>query len=126
MKGRKINASLLTPSIVISVLLLLPFFFLFIIGVSGNSEVWEHVSRFLLSNYVLNTILILVSVSILSLLWGVLPAYLISNFKFPGSRFFFLDSYRSFSYSYIYHVHHLFRYHRCNWTYGIFCEHTIS
>lgn len=88
MKGRKINPSLLIPSIVISIFLLLPFFFLVVIGISGSSEVWEHVSRFLLFNYILNTILILASVSILSLLWGILPAYLISNFKFPGSRFF--------------------------------------
>ena len=88
MKRKKVYGAVLYPSVLISLILLLPFLFLLFKGVTGASLEWDHISENLLTDYVWNTLKILISVSLLSLLWSVLPAYLVSRFTFPGSRFF--------------------------------------
>ncbi|MEM7163249.1 MAG: iron ABC transporter permease [Bacteroidota bacterium] len=84
----KSNKGLFYSSLFISLFLLLPFYFLFFKGIEGHANEWEHISKNLLSQYVLNTFYILLSVGALCLIWGVFPAYLLSRFRFFGSNFF--------------------------------------
>ena len=79
---------LLIPALLISCVLLLPYLFLVAKPLFGNSDHWQHIQEFLLLQYIVDTVSILLAVGSLCLLWGVFPAYLISRFSFPGSRFF--------------------------------------
>ena len=74
------------PAIIASLVLLIPFLFLIWQGIFDQSEHWGHITEFLLYDYVINSISILVSVSLLCVTWGVFPAYLVSRFKFPLSN----------------------------------------
>jgi len=79
---------LLSLALFFSIVLLSPYFFLFSKGISGQAVEWSHIWNTLFWTYLWDTLSILLSVGLLSLIWGVLPAYLISRFDFPGSKFF--------------------------------------
>ena len=52
----------------------------------GDGEVWNHLVSTVLVKYIVNTIVLIVLVSIVSVTLGVGTAWLTSVFKFPGSR----------------------------------------
>lgn len=52
------------------------------------SELWAHLADTVLSDYLLNTLGLVVGVSIGVLIIGVSTAYLISHYQFPGHRLF--------------------------------------
>ncbi len=53
-----------------------------------STELWGHLSENLLLDYLLNTGLIVISVSILTMIIGVSCAWLVTNFTFPGINIF--------------------------------------
>ena len=52
----------------------------------GDGEVWNHLVSTVLMKYIVNTIVLIVLVSIVSVTLGVGTAWLTSIFQFPGSR----------------------------------------
>ena len=74
-------------SILFSVLLLLPIFTLFykLLYSEGNS--FEYLWKNLLLDYTFNTFYLIIITAFFSLLFGIIPAWLISNFKFQGRNF---------------------------------------
>lgn len=69
-------------------LLLLPFLFLFGAWSSGDQDGWQHLQSTVLSEYTLNTLVVLTGVGLLSLFLGGGFALLTSLYDFPGRRFF--------------------------------------
>lgn len=64
---------------------------LFIIGIrvfDKPGETWHHLVDTVLWDYVNNTLIIFGGTGLLTLLFGVVPAYLVSIFNFPARRFF--------------------------------------
>jgi iron(III) transport system permease protein len=53
-----------------------------------STELWSHLSKNLLLDYLSNTGIILISVALLSLIIGVSCAWLVTNFVFPGKDIF--------------------------------------
>ena len=51
-------------------------------------ESWQHLSEHLLKEYFINTLSILVGVAFFTFLIGVSTAWLVSNFEFPGRKYF--------------------------------------
>jgi iron(III) transport system permease protein len=51
-------------------------------------SVWEHVREHLLLRLLSNTAYLLLGVAALSLLFGVIPAWLVTHIQFPGRQFF--------------------------------------
>ncbi len=74
-------------SILFSVLLLLPIFTLFykLLYLEGNS--FEYLWKNLLLDYTFNTFYLIFITAFFSLLFGIIPAWLISNFKFRSRNF---------------------------------------
>lgn len=56
---------------------------------SPVSPYWEHLKTHILPSYVTNTIFLLVGTSVLTLIIGVITAWLVSKYEFPGSGFFY-------------------------------------
>lgn len=52
------------------------------------SKNWLHLIEYVLSGYILNSLILVLGVSIITLVVGVGTAWLISNYKFTGKRFF--------------------------------------
>jgi len=69
-------------------LLLLPLGFLLWKSFQISSELLIHVEKYLLWESLRNTILLLISVLLLSSIWGTLLAWIISRFQFVGRSFF--------------------------------------
>lgn len=52
-----------------------------------ETEIWKHLANTVLSDYVSNSLILLVGVSFFALTMGVLPAWLITMYRFPLSRY---------------------------------------
>ena len=63
-------------STIIIVILLLPIFSILIYSYGENSDTLNHLKQTVLSDYILNTLLLIFFVSVLSLIFGVLSAYI--------------------------------------------------
>ncbi|MAJ52054.1 MAG: ABC transporter permease [Flammeovirgaceae bacterium] len=50
---------------------------------SGPGESWEHIKEYLLLDYLSNSIFLMVSCSIFTLILGVIPAWIVSTYSFP-------------------------------------------
>lgn len=50
------------------------------------ADVWQHLADTVLSTYILNSLALLCGVVVLVLLLGIGPAWLVTMYKFPGSR----------------------------------------
>ncbi|MEM7027693.1 MAG: iron ABC transporter permease [Pseudomonadota bacterium] len=51
------------------------------------SEIWSHLYQTVLGDYLFNSLILMVGVGMLSLLLGVVPAWLVTMYRFPGSRY---------------------------------------
>jgi len=76
-----------TSTAFLALLLLLPLAAV-LIGLARTGPEWAHIASTVLDGYVLNTLLLIVAVSVLSLAMAVPTAWLVSVFEFPGRRFF--------------------------------------
>lgn len=73
---------------IVSIVLLIPIFYVLGGIVIPGGENWEHLKDHLLSTYVFNTILLVIFTSILSIAFGVLPAWYIARYDFPLKKVF--------------------------------------
>lgn len=82
---RKINKYIFSSTI-ITLLIIIPIVVLFFYSFGGSSETLDHLKETVLTGYVLNTLKLILFVSILSLIFGVTSAYLtvFYNFRFAG------------------------------------------
>lgn len=72
--------------LLIVILLSLPVIFISLSLLAGYSSTWTHIARFLLPSYVLYSLLIAVTVAIGASVLGLLSAWFVSMFEFPGRR----------------------------------------
>ena len=75
-------------SIVGAVVILLPILFIFTTIFQEPNENWFHIREFLLKNYVLNTIILVVLTGFFTAILGVSLAWLVSAYDFPLKKFF--------------------------------------
>lgn len=59
-----------------------------IMGLGMRGPEWEHLEQTVLNSYIINTVILIITVSILSLLLAIPAAWLIAAFDFPGRRIF--------------------------------------
>ena len=52
------------------------------------SENWSHLYNYVLSDYIINSFLLITGVSILTSLIGIVTSWLVTNFNFSGKKFF--------------------------------------
>jgi len=67
-------------------LLGLPIYTIIIGLFEGPGAYWDHLQQYLLPGYIQNSLLLLVGTGLLSLLWGLPTAWLVSTAQFPGRR----------------------------------------
>ncbi len=75
-------------SIFITILVTIPLFTIFLSFLGSTSEYFIILVNSFLSEYIFNTVFILLGVLILSFCFGFFSAYLVSFFSFPGVEFF--------------------------------------
>ena len=75
-------------SLLISFVVLIPILTVFSSFFENTSNYYEVLKNTFLKEYILNSIILLISVLILTFLLGTGSAYLVSFYKFPGSDFF--------------------------------------
>ena len=52
------------------------------------SENWSHLYNYVLSDYIINSFLLITGVSILTSVIGIITSWLVTNFNFSGKKFF--------------------------------------
>jgi iron(III) transport system permease protein len=75
-------------SIIILLFVATPIFTILIKLFSPPGESWGHLAEHLLGRYFLNTTLILLGVALITFILGVGTAWIVSNFNFPGRKYF--------------------------------------
>jgi iron(III) transport system permease protein len=75
-------------SLLILLLVATPLFTIFIKLFESPGGSWPHIANNLLFGYFQNTILLLFGVALLTFLLGVSTAWLVSNYEFPGRKYF--------------------------------------
>lgn len=75
-------------SILILLLIATPLFTIFFKLFDKPGDSWQHIANNLLFGYFQNTVLILIGVAIMTFLLGVSTAWLVSNYEFPGRKYF--------------------------------------
>ena len=80
--------SWLMISLVVAVVILLPIPFIFTTIFQEPNENWLHIRQFLLKNYVMNTIILVVFTGLFTAILGVSLAWIVSAYDFPLKRFF--------------------------------------
>ena len=74
-------------SLVLGVLIFIPIG-LVILNIYNFSSNWDHIYNTVLSKYFLNSIFLVIGTVIFSVILGVSSAWVITNYKFPGSNIF--------------------------------------
>lgn len=75
-------------SLLILLLVATPLFTIFIKLFNSPGASWSHIANNLLLGYFQNTVLLLLGVAAMTFLLGVSTAWLVSNYEFPGRRYF--------------------------------------
>ena len=73
-------------SYLIAIVAMVPVLTIFASWLLPMSEHWQHIREHLLLRLFANSILLLLGVSFLSFVLGVIPAWLLSQYRIPGSR----------------------------------------
>ena len=55
---------------------------------SDYSENWEHIYNYVLTDYIVNSLILVLGVSILVIIIGSVTAWIVTNYDFTGRRFF--------------------------------------
>lgn len=76
----------LSLSIIFSIIILIPLTGIFVSVFQPVGEGWKEIFGGIIWGYALNTIILAIGVSVLSLLFAVLPAWFITNYRFPFSN----------------------------------------
>src|SRR5690606_29895032 len=63
--------------------------FVVLLGIGADSGgVWNHLAATVLTDYIVNTLVLMVGVAAIVLIAGVGTAWLVTMYRFPGSRIF--------------------------------------
>lgn len=81
MISRKFNSFTISSSI-LTALIVFPVLVLFLYSFGGSSDTLDHLKETVLNDYIFNTLKLIVFVSVLSLIFGVISAYLTVFYKF--------------------------------------------
>lgn len=73
-------------SFVIGLMIIIPMTNLLFVLWVPESDIWMHIRTYLLFDYVKNTIVLVLSVAILSMILGFLSAYVVSRYDFKGRK----------------------------------------
>ncbi len=73
-------------SVIIMALLGIPIYTLLVGILPGPGPNWSHLITYLLPHYISNTLLLVIGTSILTLIWGIPAAWLVSTFDFKGRK----------------------------------------
>ena len=73
-------------SIVIGLLIIIPLINIFIRVFEPRSETWLHIRQYLLSEYIFNTIILIIGVAIISSLFGMFLAYAVVRYDFKTKK----------------------------------------
>ena len=76
------------PAGVLSLLIIAPVLAIFYSAILGDTSLWPHLLSTVLPRYIFNTIVLMLGVGVLSLLFGVSSAWVISRYNFPGRAIF--------------------------------------
>ena len=76
------------PAGVLSLLIIAPVMAIFYSAILGDTSLWPHLLSTVLPRYIFNTIVLMLGVGVLSLLFGVSSAWVISRYNFPGRAIF--------------------------------------
>ncbi|MBU1142100.1 MAG: iron ABC transporter permease [Firmicutes bacterium] len=74
-------------SIVIGILILLPIVNILFEFFGTSSATWEHIRTYLLREYILNSIILIILVGIMTLILGFTSAYFVARYNFKGRKF---------------------------------------
>ncbi len=75
-----------TPLVLVSLLFSIPLAVIFGSIFFPEKEVWSHLSDTVLTDYIGNSLALLIGVGFFSLLLGVIPAWMVTMYRFPMSR----------------------------------------
>lgn len=75
-------------SFFIVLLVLIPNFNILINIFKPASENWQHIKEYLLKDYVINSTILVLFTGVFSIFIGLLPAWFVTQYKFPGRDFF--------------------------------------
>lgn len=78
----------LAALLIIVGIILLPLFSILSKAFDSDAETWDLISKFYLSKYIWNSIGLALSVSVMTILMALVPAWLIANYNFFGRKFF--------------------------------------
>lgn len=85
---KKVLNRYILSSIILALVFILPILALVLFSIDGNSENLIHLKDTVLSDYLINTIKLIVVVSVLSLFFGVISAYITTFYEFKYSKIF--------------------------------------
>ena len=75
-------------TLIISLLVVLPLMVITPSLFVRGDEVWEHILHRLVPGYVLNTVILMIGVGLLTTIFGLGAAWLVTMYQFPGRRIF--------------------------------------
>lgn len=76
----------LTIALAAAALIALPLASLMRLAVAGDAELWPHLAAYVLPHAVVQTALLLTGVAAVAALAGIVPAFLVASFEFPGRK----------------------------------------
>ncbi|WP_425590454.1 ABC transporter permease [Fictibacillus sp. b24] len=75
-------------SFIFSILIILPALLIMVQLFAESNENWEHIKEFLLKNYIINSVTLVIFTGIFTVIIGVSAAWLVTAYTFPMQRFF--------------------------------------
>ena len=75
-------------TLIFVLIFLVPVVFVFLNIFSDSSEVWTHIQTYLLKDYVVNSLIIVIFVAAFTVIIGTSLAWIVSMYEFPGVNIF--------------------------------------
>jgi iron(III) transport system permease protein len=79
----KIDKKWSAITVIIVLLLGIPVFTILVKLIDGPGESWGHITKYLLSDYIFNSLYLIIACTIFTLILGVLSAWFVSSYDFP-------------------------------------------
>ena len=77
----------ISGTVIFTLLVISPILALFIMSLESSGGVWQHLIDTVLWKYIINTLILMVGVAVFSFIIAIIPAWLISNYRFSHSKF---------------------------------------
>ena len=74
--------------VIIALAIISPVLAIFHSAFLGDTSLWSHLFSTVLPRYVINTLVLMLGVGILSLIFGVTTAWVVTKYNFPGKNIF--------------------------------------